>query len=97
MCGYLEVNMMKKKRGSWKKRLVILRTDTASLVCFKKKEELRRQEELELTPNMVACSASSEEDPFLIEISVRGTCVMTLIRAFRFGDMLAHAMLSNQK
>ena len=50
MCGYLEVNMMKKKRGSWKKRFVILRTDTASLVCFKKKEELRRQEELELTP-----------------------------------------------
>jgi hypothetical protein len=78
MCGYLEVKLMAKKRSSWKKRFVILRTDSASLVCFKKKEELRRQEELTLTPSMTVNAHSSEEDPFLIELRVRGTCVMAL-------------------
>jgi serine/threonine protein kinase len=78
MCGYLEVKVMAKKRSSWKKRFVILRTDTASLVCFKKKEELRRQEDLTLTPSMTVNAHSSEEDPFLIELRVRGTCVMAL-------------------
>jgi len=78
MCGYLEVNVMKRKRNAWKKRFVLLRTDTGSLLCFKKKEELKRQEELLLTSTMSAKSTSSDEDPFLIEIKVRNTCVMTL-------------------
>jgi len=78
MCGYLEVNAMKKKRASWKKRFVVVRTDNSSVICFKKKEELRRQEELELSAAMTVASCSNEEDPFLIEILLRNTCVMTL-------------------